>query len=101
MAAPRSGSKLTGACPTRGLPAPPAASNSSPSSGFGSTAISTSASCPASAHDWRPDTAIPIGGGRSRQVPQPGRLDLKVLAPEGDVVPAEQGTEDAYRFDQP
>lgn len=47
----------------RGLPAPPAESNMSPSSRRGSTAIMTSAYSPASWHESGPDTAMPMGGG--------------------------------------
>ena len=61
--------KLIGIWPMRGLPAPPAASNNSPSSAFGSTAIIRSASSPAISQDCLPDTATPIGtrvSGRSQ-----------------------------------
>src|SRR2546429_519435 len=56
-------------CPYRGRPSPPAASNISISSGFGSVAIITSAYSAASAHESGPETASPIGtpsSGRSR-----------------------------------
>ncbi len=62
------GDRGTATWPYRGLPAPPAASNRSTSSRFGSVAMSTSAYRPASWHDRGPDTATPTGtpsSGRS------------------------------------
>ena len=69
IAASRSGSNEIGIWPTRGLPEPPAASNASPSSASGSTAIIRSAISPAIAQDCGPETARPIGtrsSGRSQ-----------------------------------